>query len=208
MISWGITTHNEGEYIQTLLDQLVPFCAETGDEILIVDDYSTDDLTLSLLETYANDETIKLFKHELNRDFAAHKNYLTEQCSGDYIFQVDADETLHPNLLTYIHDIVDNNTHVDLFYIPRINVVTGITDEDISRYGWTQNELGWIQWPDYQTRLYKNSVDIKWEGAVHERITGFKTAAPLPAEEEWALYHIKHIERQRLQNDFYNSIGK
>jgi len=208
MISWAITTHNEGEYIQTLLDQLVPFCAESGDEIVVVDDYSTDVLTVSLLDTYAADGTIKLFKHALNKDFASHKNYLTEQCSGDYIFQIDADETLNPNLLKYIHDIVDNNMHVDLFYIPRVNVVTGITEDDIQRYGWTQNALGWIQWPDYQTRLYKNSPDIKWEGAVHERIVGFKTTAPLPAEEEWALYHLKHIERQRLQNDFYSTLQR
>lgn len=206
MISFAITTHNEGEYIQALLNQLIPFCEQTGDEIVIVDDYSTDEFTVSLLEAYASGGEIKLFKHALNGDFAAHKNYLTEQCSGDYIFQVDADETFHSNLLTYIHDIIEHNPQIDLFAIPRVNVVTGLTDEDIAKWGWRVNEQGWVMFPDYQTRVYRKHPDIKWEGKVHERIVGYKKIAPLPEEEEWALYHIKDIVRQRFQNSFYETI--
>lgn len=207
MITFGITVKDEGAYVQDLLNQLIPYCESTGDEIVVVDDFSTDEFTRSILD--ANDAmgNIKLYQHALNGDFATHKNFLSEQCAGDYIFQVDADETFHPNLLTYLHDIVDNND-IDLFLIPRVNVVTGITDEDVARWGWTVNEHGWNCWPDYQHRLFRNHVDIKWEGKVHERITGHKTHAPLPAEEEWALYHIKDIERQRQQNDFYSTIRR
>jgi glycosyltransferase involved in cell wall biosynthesis len=171
----------------------------------VVDDFSTDEFTRSILDANASIGNIKLLQHTLNNNFAAHKNFLAEQCSGDYIFQVDADETFHPNLLTYLHDIVDNN-NIDLFLIPRVNVVTGLTTEDIQRWGWSVNENGWVMFPDYQTRLYRNHVDIKWEGKVHERIVGHKTQAPLPAEEEWALYHIKDIERQRKQNELYQTI--
>jgi glycosyltransferase involved in cell wall biosynthesis len=206
MISFAIGTHNEGEYIQTLLNQLVPFCAETGDEIVVVDDYSTDPLTLSILETYEGMGDIKVVKHQLAGDFAAHKNYLTDQCEGDYICQIDADETLHDNLLKYVHDLVEHNDNVDLFWIPRVNIVTGLTDSDIKNFGWRVNDLGWVQWPDYQTRLYRNSETIRWEGKVHERIVGHKTEAYLPAEEDWAIYHIKNIGRQRLQNEFYETL--
>lgn len=208
MISFAITTHNEGQYIQDLLDQLVPFCEQTGDEIIVVDDNSTDPFTVNILEGYERSGGVKLFNHALNNDFAAHKNFLGEQCVGSYIFQIDADETFHPNLLTYLHDIVDNNTNIDLFLIPRVNVVNGLTEEDISRWGWQVNEHGWVMFPDYQTRLYRNSPDIRWEGKVHERIIGFKTMAPLPAEEEWSLYHIKDIDRQRKQNDYYATIQR
>ena len=135
-------------------------------------------------------------------------NYVNSLCEGDYIFQIDADEKLHTNLLTYLHDIVYNNTNVDLFLIPRVNVVTGLTDDDIQRWGWILNDKGWVVWPDYQTRLYRNSDYIRWEGNVHERIVGYKTHAPLPAEEEWALYHIKDIKRQREQNDYYATITR
>lgn len=205
-ISFAITTHNEGQYIQDLLDQLVPYCEKSGDEIVIVDDNSTDPFTVNILEGYERSGSIKLFNRALNGNFAEHKNFVSEQCIGDYIFQIDADEKLHPNLLEYLHDIVENNTEIDLFLIPRVNVVTGLTDDDISRWGWRVNEHGWVMFPDFQTRLFKNHVDIHWEGKVHERIVGFKTVAPLPEEEEWSIYHIKDIERQRKQNDFYSTI--
>jgi glycosyltransferase involved in cell wall biosynthesis len=207
MISFGITVKDEGAYVQDLLNQLIPYCESTGDEIVVVDDFSTDEFTRSILDANYSLGNIKLYQHALNGDFATHKNFLAEQCTGDYIFQVDADETFHPNLLTYLHDIVDNND-IDLFLIPRVNVVTGLTDEDINRWGWTVNEQGWVMFPDHQTRLYRNHADIKWEGRVHERITGHKTQAPLPAEEEWSLYHIKDVERQRQQNDFYSTLRR
>lgn len=207
MISFGITTKNEGAYIQDLLNQLIPYCETTGDEIVVVDDYSDDEFTRSILDANHSLGNIKLFQHHLNNDFAVHKNFLSEQCTGDYIFQVDADETFHPNLLTYLHDIVDNND-IDLFLIPRVNVVTGLTDEDIQRWGWQVNENGWVMFPDYQHRLFRNHIDIRWEGKVHERIVGHKTMAPLPAEEEWSLYHIKDIVRQRQQNDYYSTLQR
>ena len=62
--------------------------------------------------------------------------------------------------------------------------------------------------PDYQGRLYKNLDNIKWQNKVHERISGHKTEAHLPAEEEWALYHIKDILRQREQNNYYATITR
>jgi len=207
LISFAITTHNEGQYIRNLFDQLVPHCEQTGDEIIVVDDNSTDPFTLNLLYDYADRNAIQLYPHELNHDFAAHKNFLNSKCNGKYIFQVDADEKFNNNLLTYLHDIIDNND-IDLYMIPRVNVVNGLTEEDIRRWGWRINEKGWVMFPDYQTRLYKNVPEIKWEGKVHERIVGYKTTAPLPDEEEWCLYHIKDIDRQRKQNDYYDTITR
>ena len=205
-ISFGITTHNEGPYIETLLNQLVPFCKESGDEIVIIDDFSTDKETQDILNRAVQYKFVRMYKHSLNRDFATQKNYLNSKCVGSYILQVDADETLHPNLLENLHWLVENNQNVDLFAVPRVNTVEGLTDEDIKRWGWRINEKGWVMFPDYQTRLYRNSPDIKWERAVHEVITGFKTVSQLPAEEEWSLYHGKQIERQRQQNEFYSTI--
>lgn len=207
MISFAITTHNEGEYIQTLFDQLIPYCEQSGDEIVVLDDYSTDEFTQSILRSYEATDSIRLYQRQLISNFAVHKNHLNSLCNGKYIFQIDADEKLHNHLLLYLHDIVDNND-IDLFLIPRVNVVTGLTDEDIKRWNWQVNELGWVMWPDYQTRLYRNSENIKWDGQVHERIVGHKTQAPLPAEEEWALFHLKDINRQREQNKLYDTLQR
>lgn len=215
LISFAITTHNEGEYIGALLNQLLPFSKKSGDEIVIVDDYSDDELTQSILVKAlaqaghsGSGLNLKLAYHHLNKNFAAHKNYLNSLCTGKYIFQIDADETLHPSLLENLHWLVENNQNVDLFAVPRVNTVEGLTEDDIKRWGWRINEKGWVMFPDYQTRLYRNAPDIKWERAVHEVITGFKAVSQLPAEEEWSLYHIKNILRQREQNAYYDTITR
>ena len=213
-ISFAITTHNEGEYIQRLLDQLIPHCRATGDEIVILDDYSdeeTKNIILGAIATAAVAGSwleIRMGTRRLNGDFAAHKNHLNGLCKGEYVFQVDADETLHPVLLKYVSDLIEANPTTDLFAIPRVNIVNGLTDEDIKRWGWRVNEKGYVMFPDHQTRLYRNSPHIKWEGKVHERIVGYKTMTSLPSEEMWSLYHIKDIDRQRQQNEFYSTIGR
>jgi glycosyltransferase involved in cell wall biosynthesis len=215
MISFAITVHNEGEYLRNLLSQLIPHCKQTGDEIVILDDYSDDEVTKDILaETLAtaaqtgSNLKCKIAYRQLGGDFAAHKNHLNEMCSGEYIFQIDADETLHDDLLMLIGKAIEMNPTIDLVLVPRVNIVNGLTEADIQRWGWSVNHKGHVVWPDYQTRIYRNHPDIKWQGKVHERITGYKTMASLPAEEEWALYHIKDIERQRKQNDFYSTIGR
>jgi glycosyltransferase involved in cell wall biosynthesis len=206
MITFGITTHNEGKYITNLLQQLVPHCRTSGDEIVVVDDYSTDTETSIILMDAEERGEIKLFYHALNGNFAAHKNVVKEMASGDYIFQIDADEMLDPNLLANIKPTIYVNRDIDLFSVPRINIVDGMTNEDIQKYGWIVNEKKWIWFPDFQHRVYRRSSTIRWEGKVHERIVGHKTQATLPAEPAWALIHLKTIERQRLQNEFYTTL--
>lgn len=208
MISFAVTTKNEGGYIEKLFDQLIPFCEKTGDEIIVLDDNSTDPYTQNLLFRHADTDQIQLHHRTFDGNFAEHKNYLNSLCQGEYIFQVDADETLNENLLNYIHDLTGHNSEVDLFWIPRVNIVNGLTNEDIQRWGWSVNENNWVMFPDYQGRLYKNLDNIKWQNKVHERISGHKTEAHLPAEEEWVLYHIKDILRQREQNNYYATITR
>ena len=202
-ISFAITTHNEGQYIQDLLSQLVPFCADSGDEIVVVDDNSDDETTRTILEANSSTGTIQLYKHQLSNNFADHKNYLNSKCTGDYIFQIDADETVNEEFLEMIHILLETYPEIELFYVPRVNIVQGLTDEDIAKWRWNVNTLGWINFPDYQTRLYKNKEGIQWAGKVHETIVGALTYVLLPEEERCCLYHTKTIDRQRAQNEFY-----
>lgn len=214
LVSFAITTHNEGQYIQTLLDQLIPHCKATGDEIVILDDYSDDEQTKQIIfgalgqaaAEYSELQVRMAFRH-LNGDFAGQKNHLNSMCKGKYIFQIDADETLNPSLLENLHEILESNS-VDMYAVPRINIVNGLTEEDIQKWNWRVNEKGWVMFPDYQTRLYKNAPNIRWVGKVHEQVTGFKTFSPLPAEEEYCIIHIKDIDRQRKQNKLYETIER
>jgi hypothetical protein len=142
----------------------------------------------------------------LNNDFASFKNNLKDNASGIFIFQIDADEIPSEDLMENIKDIIEYNKDVDLFFVPRINTVEGLTKEHIKKWKWQVNELGWVNFPDYQTRLYRRTSEIQWQGKVHERIVGYNTLSVLPQEERYCLYHHKQIERQEKQNDYYDTI--
>lgn len=203
-ISYAILTHNEGEYIDQLLSFLKKY-KRPEDEIVIVDDNSTDELTLSILSNWFRTGLIKLYKHELNNDFSAQKNYLNSKCTGDYIFQIDADELPSEFVIENIHSIIKSNP-VDVFLVPRINIVDGLTEEHIQKWNWSVNANGYINFPDFQFRIYKNHPDIRWFRKVHERLDGYSTYGFLPEDKEYCLIHHKQIDRQEKQNEYYNKI--
>jgi len=150
-------------------------------------------------------ENHKVIGFPLNKDFATFKNNLKSHCSKDYIFQIDADEIPHEFLVEYIGQVLDTNP-VDIVFVPRVNTVNGLTQSHIDKWKWNVNEKGWVNFPDYQTRIYKNTPDVTWMNKVHETITGYDTFSNFPAEEQWSLYHHKQINRQEQQNEFYETI--
>ena len=93
-----------------------------------------------------------------------------------------------------------------MFLVPRVNTVKGLTQTHLYQWQWNINEKGWVNWPDYQTRIIQNNHKIKWQNKVHEQIVGISTKGALPMEEEWCLYHPKDIRKQEAQNNFYNTI--
>ena len=207
-LSYAITTHNECEEINELLGILVHHIDPEKDEIVILDDYSdekTQQVFTSWTVQYGDHINFKIEQRALNKNFSEQKNYLTSMCSGDYIINIDADEIPHDVFLNQIRQVIEIN-EVDLIWVPRVNTVDGITQDHIQQWGWNVNEKGWINYPDYQARVYKNAEHIKWIKPVHERIDGFKTFAHLPPHEELSFYHRKQIDKQEKQNKFYGEI--
>ncbi|MEK9767328.1 MAG: glycosyltransferase [Betaproteobacteria bacterium] len=202
-ISFAITCHNEGNDLERLLLQISKVATEQ-DEIIVLDDYSTDFETCAILAQWS--DRVNIEQHALNDDFAEHKNYLNSLCTKDWILQLDADEFLGSNLEKYVHYLVDHN-ETDLMWIPRVNKVEGITQQDLINYRWRVDEEGRIMWPDYQGRLYRNKEELQWIGRVHERIEGNQNFTHLPLENDWAIHHYKTIEKQRQQNEFYNELS-
>ena len=100
--------------------------------------------------------------------------------------------------------IIDGNEGIDLIYLPRINTVDGITEEHCRAYGYRLDENGWVNFPDWQGRIFRNRPNIRWEKKVHEQITGYKTYATLPTDKPFCILHPKTIEKQVEQNRFYN----
>jgi len=206
-LSYAITTHNEYDEINKLLEFLIHNTDEE-DEIVILDDYSderTQEVFTSWVQQYGDKRIIKIEQRSLNKDFAAQKNYLNSICGGDYIFNIDADETPHPILVSQIKQILEIND-VDLIWIPRVNTIKGVTEEHIKKWGWRVNDKGWVNYPDYQSRVYRNTDLIKWVKLVHEHIEGVKTYSHLPPQEDLSLYHHKTIAKQEEQNKFYSTL--
>jgi glycosyltransferase involved in cell wall biosynthesis len=202
MISIAITVCNEHKELETLLDYLSERALSPDYEIVVQID--EENHTPEVLHAII-DRGIKHHFFPLNKNFAAYKNELKKHCSGDYIFQIDADELIASEMFEALPFILKANPEVDLYYVPRINTVNGITPEHIQKWGWRyENER--VNWPDYQTRIYKNSPNIRWRNAVHEVIEGHKQFTTLPAVDELALIHHKSIERQEKQNKFYNTL--
>jgi len=206
-VTYGITVHNELNELIKLLNFLQPRLGE-DDEILIqYDESSVTEEVLNYINVLDGlHENHRVIGFPLEGDFASFKNNLKNHSKGIYIFQIDADEIPNEFLVENIHELLEANKEVDLFFIPRINTVEGITDEHIKRWGWKVNEKGWINFPDVQTRLYRRTSEIEWEGKVHERIKGYNTMTVFPLEERFCLYHHKEIERQERQNEFYETI--
>jgi len=205
-ISYGITVCDEYEEIKHLLDFLIQNKREKDEIVVLFDDSNSTREMEALLHSYRKEKHIILYVDYFGGHFADWKNKLTQKCSGDYIFQIDADEIPHDYLIESLHEILETNPEVEVYQVPRVNTVEGLTQEHIQKWGWYVNENGWVNFPDYQWRIYKNIPEIKWKNKVHEILEGYKTTALIPAFEDLSLYHPKTIERQETQNNYYSKL--
>jgi hypothetical protein len=207
-ISYAITVCNELEEIQRLLNFLLSEKKEHDEIIVLIDTTKATDELVSTLRHYEmhNIDHMTVWADKFEGHFANWKNKLASYCSGDYIFQIDADELPNKILIESLPSVLEHNSAVDLYVVPRVNTVEGLTQNHIQKWGWNVNQKGWVNWPDFQTRIYKNTPELKWENKVHERLVGHKEFAYLPMEEEWALYHPKSIEKQEKQNNYYSTL--
>ena len=204
-ISYSILTHNETDSLLKLIEFIVKHKDEE-DEIVILDDYSDNEKTKEILDTMCSIHEIKFEQRHLLKDYAGQKNHLKLMCSGDYIVNIDADELPHKKLIKNIKPILESNQSIDLYWVPRVNTVDGLTQDHIQQWGWNVNEKGWVNFPDYQGRIWRNRPNIMWKNKVHEVLTGYKEHTFLPQEEEFCFYHPKDIDRQEKQNEFYEGI--
>jgi glycosyltransferase involved in cell wall biosynthesis len=200
-ISYAITACNEHVELDRLLDQLKNNI-RPEDEIVVQMDISATEEVKAVVNKYK----LMNYFHPLNNDFATFKNNLKSLCTKEFIFQIDADEYPHPHLLASLPEILEYNYNIDVFLTPRINTVEGLTEQHIKQWGWNVNDKGWVNFPDYQWRIWKNSNKIKWINKVHERLDGFNEYSALPQLEEYCLFHPKDIKRQEKQNQFYNTL--
>ena len=198
-ISYAITAYNEHVELDKLLNQLSSSIRDEDEIVVQMDITATDEV-----KAVVNKYKLMNYFHPLNKDFATFKNNLKSLCTKDYIFQIDADEYLSEELLTYLPAILEDNSKVEMFSIPRINTVEGLTEQHIKQWGWRVDERGWVNYPDYQNRILKNKPEIHWVNKVHEKIIGARTTTEIPPGLD--LIHPKTIDRQEKQNSYYDTI--
>ena len=205
-ISYAITVCNELKEIKRLIGYLVEGKRREDEIVILFDSKNGTKEVEEALDALNIVDWYKLHKAPFNNHFADWKNLLTSLCTGDYIYQIDADELINEDLFEYLPSILEQNEEVDVYRVPRINTVKGLTQEHIQKWGWRVDEKGWVNFPDYQWRIYKNNGKIKWKNKVHEVLEGYKTLTALPTEEIYCLIHEKTIERQEKQNSYYNTL--
>ena len=204
-ISYAIPVCNEHVELERLLSFLRRTVKE-GDEIVVLCDEGNTTVEVSrVLDKYA--DRISIYENPLNGDFAQQKNYLNNKCTGDWIFQIDADEYPNKHMCNALSQLLEINPDVEAYWVSRINTVKDLTQEHIQKWGWNVNDKGWINFPDSQMRIYKNNPKtIYWTKPVHEQLVGYKQFAVLPSDEEYCLYHPKDIKRQEKQNKLYETL--
>jgi len=204
-ITYAISVCNEHTEIQRLISFLLKNKQLQDTIVVLFDSKNGSTAVEEFLRAKSINGEFLWLPYEFDGHFANMKNKLTSLCDGDYIFNIDADEIPNEKLMENIHWILEEND-VEVVVVPRVNTVDGLTETHIQKWRWNVNEKGWVNWPDYQMRIYKNIDKIKWENKVHERLTGFSTISNLPELEEFVLYHPKSIDKQVIQNAYYNTL--
>lgn len=203
-ISYGLTVCDEHEEIKNLIEFITDH-KQPEDEIIVV--YDQNRVTNEVMDVLKSHISVDSYPFNFQQNFLDNKNFLNSKCTGDYIFQLDADEVPNESLMAYLPSLLKANKGIDLLITPRKNLVEGLTQEHIQKWGWNVNEKGWVNWPDAQKRIYKNDPKIQWSGhIVHGMVEGYKTFAKLPLDEKFSITHNKTINRQEKQNERYHKI--
>lgn len=216
-ISYLVTVHNEDASLKKCLNTIGSY-KDDADEIVILDDFSDNPKTKEVINQTVSEKDInhiknaRVYLHALDRNYGAHKNWGNEQCSGDWVFQIDGDEIPAPTLIANIKPIIEANNEVELIFVPRINDFIGVTHEHARKWGWRLTPCSVcdnrfvVNWPDYQGRIYKRDPDrIRWDRRLHEKLEGHTSMATLPADYDLSLYHDKTIDTQEKTNIRYNT---
>lgn len=201
-LSYLVTCHNETISLEKLLSKLIEF-KKDNHEIILLDDYSDSTDTIEIINKYR--DKVNFQQHSLNKNYGAHKNYGIGLCKGEWIFQLDGDECPTDELIKNIDLILKENSNNEVIWLPRLNYFIGVTDIDVKTWGWNLYD-GMINFPDYQSRLYRNKPNIRYERRLHEKVEGYKSYTFIPPQKDYAIIHEKTIEKQRQTNINYNKL--
>jgi len=211
-ISYCISVWNEAKELDLLLKRLIPNLGDVDEIVIQGDQGKVTEEVVSVVRTAMKNPKVKYIEFPLKKNFAVFKNNAIKNCSGEYIFLLDPDEQVHPRMLANLKLLLLENQEVEMFRVPRVNVVIGVTEEYIREQRWHQTHfvvpkldydsknilalygikeqrqdeliISSINLPDYQARIFKQGIKYKTDVKVHEQLEGFKIWTDLPFKKE------------------------
>ena len=106
-----VLARNEEKNIQACLES----CSHFADEIIVIDDFSTDK-TLEI----ARNCGAKVIQRSLNGDWGAQQTFAINQATKDWLFFIDADERCTPELSAEITPIIKTKEYA-AYWVKRLN---------------------------------------------------------------------------------------
>jgi len=202
-ITYAICVCTEYKELYSLLNFLVKNKDQEDDINVLIDSKNTTEQVREVLTQFST--SISVHERPFCGNFADHRNFQNSTCTGDYIFTIDADEIPQELLIKGIKKTISESGG-DMFYVPRINICLGYTEEWLKKFSFNVNNAGWINWPDFQGRVFKNSPTIQWAKNIHERILGFTIPVIIGEDPNMAIWHVKTVEKQESQDHFYKGL--
>jgi len=148
-LSIAIAVYNEEINLESCLASV----RELANEIVVVDGGSTD-RTIEIAGKF----TEKIIQMDNPPMFHINKQKALDACTGDWILQLDADEIIPEALRKEIQNVVQKDTNINGYYIPRKN------------YFWGHWMHKGGQYPDYVMRLMRRGKAKFPSKTVHEQI--------------------------------------
>lgn len=209
-LSYQLLCKNEDQSLMNLLSDIHNFTPTTAEHTFEVnvcrDEEGTNPDTLKIIESFKSSVHVNHYERSIRHTIHEQKNWLASKATGDYLFYLDADETLSEFMYRNLWSIIELNLDVDIFIFPRINTVEGLTQEYIRQRGWKLNDKGWINFPDWQDRLFKHNCDISFEQVPHGRLKmEGKKYTFLPQYEDFAIKHAKTFDKQVKDNNWHDN---
>jgi len=192
-LTYSVQVCNESRELYSLLSFLIQLRSGDDDIDVVVDSNHKTEKVQQVLDQFK--KHIRIFERPFD-NFKDNSQYHTDKSRGEYIFGIDADEMPQEALMKNIKHII-TQTDAEIIFIPRINIHPGLTSDFIRWSGFNVNENGWINWPDYQGRIWKNCDYIKWSDETHTKLTGTSKIVKLQPNPQLAMWHIKSMEKQK-----------
>lgn len=144
-ISILLSNYNGGQFIAETVRSVFEQ-SRRPDELIIVDDASTDDSLKVLNELIADAEfEVKLIRHESNMGQAAGFNTAYREATGDLICTLDADDLWKPNKLYEVEKVVSTSASFSIIQHQLLVVKDGKWTDDVVLPAMADGDL-WKMW--------------------------------------------------------------